>query len=50
MSVGISYADDPEKAAELIVEQIKQYDFVVKKQETTAFAKDFGNSSVNLVL
>lgn len=48
--VGISYADDPEKAAEVIVEQINQYDFVVKKQETAVFAKDFGNSSVNLEL
>ncbi|WP_339721104.1 mechanosensitive ion channel family protein [uncultured Paraglaciecola sp.] len=48
--VGISYADDPEKAAEVIVEQINQYDFVIKKQETAVFAKDFGDSSINLLL
>tara|TARA_R110002153_G_scaffold110189_1_gene251155 strand:- start:29672 stop:30604 length:933 start_codon:yes stop_codon:yes gene_type:complete len=48
--VGISYADDPEKAAEVIVAQINQYDFVIKKQETAVFAKDFGDSSVNLLL
>jgi small-conductance mechanosensitive channel len=48
--VGISYADDPEKAAEVIVEYINQYNFVIKKDETTVFAKDFGDSSVNLLL
>lgn len=48
--VGISYADDPEKAVEVIVEEINQYDFVIKKEETAVFAKDFGDSSVNLLL
>ena len=48
--VGISYADDPEKAAEVIVAQINQYDFVIKKPETAVFAKDFGDSSINLLL
>lgn len=48
--VGISYADDPEKAVEVIVEQINQYDFVIKKEETAVFAKDFGDSSINLLL
>jgi len=48
--VGISYADDPEQAAEVIVKQINQYDFVIKKDDTAVFAKDFGDSSVNLLL
>lgn len=48
--VGISYADDPEKAVEVIIEEINQYDFVIKKEETAVFAKDFGDSSVNLLL
>ena len=48
--VGISYADDPEKAAEVIVEQINQYDFVINKDETAVYAKDFGDSSINLLL
>jgi small-conductance mechanosensitive channel len=48
--VGISYADDPEKAVEVIVEEINQYDFVIKKEETAVFAKDFGDSSINLLL
>ncbi|MBU3004557.1 mechanosensitive ion channel family protein [Paraglaciecola arctica] len=48
--VGISYADDPEQAAEVIKEFINQYDFVIRKEETAVFAKDFGDSSVNLLL
>lgn len=48
--VGISYADDPEQAAEVITEFINQYDFVIRKEETAVFAKDFGDSSVNLLL
>ncbi|MEP1445009.1 MAG: mechanosensitive ion channel family protein [Paraglaciecola sp.] len=48
--VGISYADDPEQAAEVIREFINQYDFVIRKEETAVFAKDFGDSSVNLLL
>lgn len=48
--VGISYADDPEKAAEVIVERINQYDFVIKKDQTAVFAKEFGDSSINLLI
>ena len=47
--VGISYADDIEQAAEVIVEQMNRYDFVIKKEETAVFAKDFGDSSINLL-
>lgn len=48
--VGISYADDPEKAAEVIVEKINQYDFVIKNDETAVFAKEFADSSINLLV
>ncbi|MGS2719037.1 mechanosensitive ion channel family protein [Paraglaciecola aestuariivivens] len=48
--VGISYADDPEKAAEVIVDKINDYDFVIKKDETSVFAKEFADSSVNLLV
>lgn len=48
--VGISYADDIEKAAEVIVEKINQYDFVIKSDETAVFAKEFADSSINLLV
>lgn len=48
--VGISYADDPEKAAEVIVEAINKCDFVIKHDETAVFAESFGDSSINLLL
>lgn len=48
--VGISYADDPEQAAEVIVKAINKLDFVIRKDETEVFASGFGDSSVNLLL
>ena len=48
--VGISYADDPEQAANVITEAINQLDFVVDKEETGVFAASFGDSSVNLLV
>lgn len=48
--VGISYADDPKKAAKVIVEKINTFDFVIRKDETAVFAEGFGDSSVNLLL
>ena len=48
--VGISYADDPEQAAEVIVEQLNQCDFVIKKEETAVYAEGFGDSSINLLV
>ncbi|GAA0854443.1 mechanosensitive ion channel family protein [Aliiglaciecola litoralis] len=48
--VGISYADDPEKAAEVIVEAINACDFVIKQDETAVFAKEFADSSINLLV
>lgn len=46
--VGISYADDPEKAREVIVEAINQCDFVNDPDKTAVYADGFGDSSVNL--
>ena len=48
--VGISYADDPERAAKVIVEHINELDFVIKKDETDVFASEFSDSSINLLL
>ncbi len=47
--VGISYADDPEKAREKIVAAINQFDFVINKELTAVYAEGFGDSSVNLL-
>lgn len=46
--VGISYADDPEKAREVIVDAINQCDFVRDPDSTNVYADGFGDSSVNL--
>ena len=48
--VGISYADDPELAAKVIVEHINELDFVIKKDETDVYASEFSDSSINLLL
>ncbi|MDX1452814.1 MAG: mechanosensitive ion channel family protein [Oleiphilaceae bacterium] len=48
--VGISYADDPEKARKVIVEAINQCDFVRKPEETNVYAEGFGDSSINLLV
>ncbi|OKY26048.1 mechanosensitive ion channel family protein [Thalassotalea sp. PP2-459] len=48
--VGISYADDIEKASEAIVENINQCDFVINKQETAVYAEGFDDSSVKLLV
>ncbi len=48
--VGISYADDPEKASEVIVEAINNSQFVINSDETAVYAKGFGDSSVNLLV
>jgi small-conductance mechanosensitive channel len=48
--VGISYADDPEVAAEVIVETLNKCDFVIKQDETAVFAESFADSSINLLV
>jgi small conductance mechanosensitive channel len=48
--VGISYADDPENAASVIVDALSECDFIIKKEETAVFAESFGDSSVNLLV
>lgn len=48
--VGISYADDPVKARDVIVEAINQRDYVIQKEETEVYAESFGDSSVNLLV
>ena len=48
--VDISYADDIEKASEVIVDKINQLDFVIRKNETAVYAEGFGDSSINLLV
>ena len=48
--VGISYADDPEVAAEVIVEALNECDFIIKQDETAVFAESFADSSINLLV
>ena len=48
--VGISYADDLKQASQLIIEALKQHDFVIRKDEVNVFAEGFGDSSVNLLV
>ncbi|WP_299263729.1 mechanosensitive ion channel family protein [uncultured Psychrosphaera sp.] len=50
LDVGISYADDPQQASDVIVNALNNCDFVIDKSETAAFAKEFGASSVNLIV
>lgn len=46
--VGISYADDPEEAESIILDAIKDLDFVIRKDESLVFAEAFESSSVLL--
>lgn len=48
--VGISYADDPQEAAEVLTNAINELDFVIDKHDTGVFAESFGDSSVNLLV
>ncbi len=48
--VGISYADDPQQAAEVLTEAVNEFDFVIRKDETGVWAESFGDSSINLLV
>ena len=48
--VGISYADDPQQAREVIVAALNEKDYVINKDETNVYAESFGDSSVNLLV
>ncbi len=48
--VGISYADDPEEARDVIVKAINNLDFVIKQDETDVYCESFGDSSINLLV
>lgn len=48
--VGISYGDDPTKAADVIVEAMNEKEYVINKEDTSVFASGFGDSSVNLLV
>lgn len=48
--VGISYADDIDEAASIIVKRINEKSFVKSPDETAVYAKEFGDSSINLLL
>ena len=48
--VGISYADDPQQAADVITEAVNALDCVIDKEDTGVFAESFGDSSINLLV
>ena len=48
--VGISYADCPKRAAEVITKAINQKSYVSRKEDTTVYASSFSDSSVNLLV
>ncbi|MDC0612432.1 mechanosensitive ion channel family protein [Vibrio sp.] len=48
--VGISYGDDPDEAAKIIVDAINQFDFVIDKESTAVYADGFGASSIDLLV
>ncbi|MEG3767789.1 mechanosensitive ion channel family protein [Alteromonas sp. 14N.309.X.WAT.G.H12] len=48
--VGISYADDPNHARDVLVNALNEKAYVAKKDETNVFAASFGDSSVNLLV
>ncbi|MBU3023184.1 mechanosensitive ion channel family protein [Aestuariibacter sp. A3R04] len=48
--VGISYADSPEQAREVIVTALNDKKYVIKKDETNVYAESFGDSSVKLLV
>ena len=48
--VGISYADDPDKAREVLVEALNQCDFVIRQDETQVYCEGFGASSIDLLV
>mgnify|MGYP001378823503 FL=1 len=48
--VGISYADDPQQAAEVLTEAVNEFDFVIRKDEPGVWAESFGDSSINLLV
>ncbi len=48
--VGISYADDPEQAAELITNALNKHEFIYDPQQTAVYAESFNDSSINLLV
>lgn len=48
--VGISYADNIEKANQALVKALKTQDYVVNKEDIQVYAEGFGDSSVNLLV
>lgn len=48
--VRISLTEDIEKAANVIVDKINQFEFVIRQDETAVYAESFGDSSINLLL
>ncbi len=50
IEVGISYADDIEKAQSVLESALKEEDYVSQKEEINIFAEGFGDSSVNLLV
>jgi len=48
--VGISYADSPDVAAEVITKAINKKPYVINQEDTGVYATSFADSSINLVV
>ena len=48
--VGISYADCPEKAAQVITSALNKKPYISNREDTAVYATDFADSSVNLLV
>ncbi len=50
LSVGVSYNDDLEKAAEIAVDAVKNIEGLCKQDDVTLFYTEFGDSSINFTI
>ncbi|WP_372762186.1 mechanosensitive ion channel family protein [Pseudoalteromonas sp.] len=50
IAVKIALAADIERAAEVIVKKINQFDFVIRQDETAVYAEGFGDSHIKLLV
>lgn len=47
--VGIFYVDDVEKVVEVIIEVMREKDYVIKKDEIVVYVEGFGDFSINFL-
>lgn len=50
LSVGVSYGDDLEKAAQIALDSLKDLEGLAPEEKTTLFYQEFGESSINFTV